>query len=344
MYFLSQNKEYEAKAKIYRDNDADINIIKNKLVAIIGYGNQGRAQAMNLRDSGIKVIIGNVNDEYKEKALKDKFEVFSISDASNKADIIMMLIPDEIQADIFNNEILPNLKKGKVLEFATGYNITYKDVTGINPPEYIDIIMVAPRMIGLGVRETYISGEGYYSFIAIEQDASGNAKKILLALAKALGTTKKGAIETTFAEEAHLDLFTEQAFGPALGNVLRTSVQVLLDAGYPPEAIFVELYMSGELSFTLKEIGEIGLIEQMDFHSQTSQYGSLTRGVRYFNPTIEESMKKSLNEIQSGKFAREWAKKQKSERDPTASLKKVAKTMPFTIIEKKVREKLKKFK
>lgn len=337
---MSQPKIYEPKANVYRDKDADINIIKDKLIAVIGYGNQGRAQAMNLRDSGMNVIIGNIDDGYKEKAVNDKFKVFSISEASKKADIIMMLIPDEIQAEIFNNDILPNLEKGNVLEFATGYNIAYKDVTGINPPDFIDVIMVAPRMIGVGVRETYESGEGYFSFVGVDQDASGNAKQILLALAKALGTTKKGAIETTFAEEAHLDLFTEQAFGPAFGNVLRTSIKVLLDAGYPPEAIFVEIYMSGEFSFTLKEMVEIGVVEQMDFHSPTSQYGSLTRGVRYVIPEIEESMKKSLDEIQSGKFAQEWAKKQKGKRDPIASLKKVAKTMPFTVIEKKIREKL----
>lgn len=339
---MGQPKEYETKANVYRDKDTDMSIIEDKLIAVIGYGNQGRAQALNLRDSGMKVIIGNIDDEYKVKALKDKFEVFSISEASKKADIIMMLIPDEIQAEIFNNDILPNLKKGNVLEFATGYNIAYKDITGINPPDFIDVIMVAPRMIGVGVRESYKSRDGYFSFVAIDQDASGNAKRILLALSKALGTTKKGAIETTFAEEAHLDLFTEQAFGPAFGNVLRTSVQVLLDAGYPPEAVFVELYMSGEFSFTLKEMAEIGLIEQMDFHSPTSQYGSLTRGVRYVNPQTEENMKKSLDEIQSGKFTREWTKKQKSKRDPIASLKKTAKSMPFTLIEKKVREKLNK--
>lgn len=341
---MSTPKEYDLKAKVYVDKDCDLNVIKDKLVAVIGYGNQGRSQALNIKDNGIKVIIGNIDDEYKEKALKDGFEVNSISEASKKADIIMMLIPDEIQADIFNNDILPNLTDNKVLSFATGYNIAFKDVTGINPPENIDIIMIAPRMIGIGVRETFVSGEGYYSFISVHQDTSGNAKKILLALSKAVGTTLKGAIETTFAEEAHLDLFTEQAFGPAFGNVLRGSVQVLLDAGYPPEAVFVELYMSGEFSFTLKEMSEIGMVEQMDFHSPTSQYGSLTRGVRYVNESTAEAMKKSLDEIQSGKFAREWAKKQKKiaegKKDPIKSLKDIAFNMPFTKIEKKVREKL----
>ncbi|MHA1783724.1 MAG: ketol-acid reductoisomerase [Candidatus Helarchaeota archaeon] len=337
---MSSKINYECKANVYRDEDADIDVIKDKMIAVIGYGNQGRSQALNLRDSGLKVIIGNIDDEYKQKALKDKFEVYSISEASKKADIIMMLIPDEIQADIFNENILPNLTKNKVLSFATGYNIAFKDVTGINPPDFIDVVMIAPRMIGVGVRETYLSGEGYFSFIAVDQDASGNAKSILLALSKALGTTKKGAIETTFAEEAHLDLFTEQAFGPAFGNVLRTSVQVLLDAGYPPEAVFVELYMSGEFSYTLKEMAEIGMVEQMDFHSPTSQYGSLTRGIRYVIPQVEESMKKSLDEIQSGKFAKEWAKKQKSKRNPIESLKKIARQMPFTQIEKEVREKI----
>ncbi|MHA1648917.1 MAG: ketol-acid reductoisomerase [Candidatus Helarchaeota archaeon] len=325
---------------VYFDEHADLGILKDKCVAVIGYGNQGRAQALNLRDSGINVIIGNIEDEYREKAKGDGFKVYSISEATRKSDIIMILIPDEIQPEVFNKDILPNLSENQVIDFATGYNIAFKDITGLNPPEFVDVIMIAPRMIGVGVRESYLSGEGFFSFVGIYQDHSGSAKEILLALAKAIGTTKKGAIETTFEQEAHLDLYTEQVFGPAFGNVLRNSIKVLLDEGYPPEAVLVEIYMSGELSFTLKEMAEIGIVEQMDFHSPTSQYGSLTRGANYIDPKLPEIMKKSLKEIQSGKFAREWARAQKRKKDPLKPLKEAAKNIPLVQIEKQVREKL----
>jgi len=330
----------EDSAPVYFDEDADIGILKNKLVAVIGYGNQGRAQALNLRDSGIRVIIGNIDDEYRKKASNDGFEVHAISEATKKADLIMILIPDEIQPEIFNDQILPNLSKNKIIDFATGYNIAFNEITGLQTPDFVDVIMVAPRMIGVGVRESYVSGEGFYSFVGVHQDFSGSAKEILLALAKALGSTKKGAIETTFEQEAHLDLYTEQVFGPAFGNVLRNSIKVLLEEGYPPEAVMVEIYMSGEFSYTLKTMAEIGIVEQMDFHSPTSQYGSITRGAAFLDPTLPDKMRKGLKTIQSGKFAKEWARAQKRKKDPIKTLKDTAKSMPFVQTEKKVREKL----
>ncbi|MHC1592057.1 MAG: ketol-acid reductoisomerase, partial [Candidatus Helarchaeales archaeon] len=290
-------------ARIYHDQDVPdqfVEELKQKTIAVIGYGNQGRAQALNLRDSGLNVIIGNIEDEYKEKAIDDGFTVYPIADATKKADILMILIPDEIQAEVFDEKILPNLRSGMTIDFATGYNIAFKEITGIQIPQDVDVVMVAPRMIGVGVRENYLSGEGFFSFMAVEQDATGNARKTVLALAKALGSTKKAVIETTFKEEAHLDLFTEQAFGPAFGQVLMNSLEVLIEAGYPAEAAFVEIYMSGEFSFTLKEMAEVGIVEQMKFHSPTSQYGSLTRGARFLNPKLKELMQKSLQEIESG--------------------------------------------
>ncbi len=337
---MTEKKLKELSTNVYFEEDADLGVLKNKLIAVIGYGNQGRAQALNLRDSGLKVIIGNIDDDYATKAQEDNFKVYSIADATKKADLIMILIPDEIQSEVFNDAIGPNLSKNKILDFATGYNIAFREVTGLNPPEVVDVIMVAPRMIGVGVRESYLSGAGFYSFISVYQDHSGSAREVLLALAKALGTLKKGAIETTFEQEAHLDLFTEQVFGPAFGNVLRNSIKVLLEANYPPEAVFVELYMSGEFSYTLKEMAEIGIVEQMDFHSPTSQYGSLTRGANFIDEKLPEIMRKGLEQIQSGKFAKEWARIQQRKKDPLKALKDTAKSMPFVQTEKKVREKL----
>lgn len=331
----------ESSARVYFDKDADLSVLEGKLIAIIGYGNQGRAQALNLRDSGLKVIIGNIEDEYREVALKDGFEVLSIAEAC-KADIIMILLPDEIQAEIFNKDILPNLSKNKVIDFATGYNIAFKEITGLNPPAFVDVVMIAPRMIGIGVRDTYVSGEGFFSFVGVWQDHSGSAKQILLALAKAVGTTKRGAIETTFEQEAHLDLFTEQVFGPAFGNVLRNSIKVLLEEGlYPPEAVMVEILLSGEFSYGLKEMAEFGIVEQMDHHSPTSQYGSMSHGATFMDERLPELMRKGLKEIQSGKFAREWARVQKRGKDPLKPLKEAARNMPFIQTEKKVRENLK---
>ncbi|MHA1379531.1 MAG: ketol-acid reductoisomerase [Candidatus Helarchaeota archaeon] len=329
-------------SKIYFDADVeDKNVLKNKKISVIGYGNQGRAQALNLRDSGLDVVIGNIEDEYRDKAKKDDFIVLSIAKATKTADIIMILIPDEVQNEVFNQEILPNLRHNMVICFATGYNIAFQEITQLRPPDFVDIIMIAPRMIGVGVRDSYLKGEGFYSFISVHQDASGNAKQILLELAKALGTTKKGAIETTFRQEAVLDLFTEQAFGPAFGQVLTNSITCLLDAGYPPEAIFIELYMSGEFSFTLKEMAEVGIVNQMAFHSPTSQYGSLTRGARFIDTTLLEKMKKSLKEIESGKFAKEWARVQKKGMKSLNSLKKSAKKYSINKYEKVIRKKLK---
>ncbi len=288
---------------VYHDRDANLRDLDNKVIAVIGYGNQGRAQALNMRDSGLKVIVGNRKDEYRKTAEKDGFEVNSISDAVSKSDIGFILIPDEITKDIFQNDIKDNLKEGYTLCFATGYNIAY-DLIKI--PDNIDIIMIAPRMIGVGVRETFLLKKGFYSFICVHQDATGNAKKTLLALAKGLGTLMKAGIEVDMKTEAVLDLSTEQMFGPSMGRCLLTYVDTLVDAGYPPEAVLVELYMSGEMSYTFQKMADIGLIKQINFHSQTSQYGSMSRGIRFRKIPLREKYDQILKELENGDFAREW--------------------------------------
>jgi ketol-acid reductoisomerase len=338
---LEKEIEEKCTANIYFDKDVEIKIIKNKTIGVIGYGNQGRAEALNLHDSGLNVIIGNIDDDYKKLAGKDGFKVHSIAEVTKKSDIIMILIPDEIQGEVFNQDIIPNLRKHMVINFATGYNIAFQEITNLKPPDFVDVIMIAPRMIGIGVRDSYLKGEGFYSFIAVHQDASGNAKQIVLELAKALGTTKKGAIETTFYQEAVLDLFTEQAFGPAFGQVLSNSIKCLIEAGYPPEAVFVELYMSGELSFTIKEMAETGIINQMDFHSPTSQYGSLTRGANFIDLPLMEKMHRGLKQIESGKFAKEWARVQKKGMKSLGTLKESAKKYFVSSYEKFIRKRLK---
>jgi ketol-acid reductoisomerase len=292
--------------EIYHEDDGRLEFIKDKTIGMIGYGNQGRAQALNLRDSGLKVIIGNIEDEYKKVAQSDGFDVFSIEEAVSKSDIIFILIPDESMKEIYDQKVKPHLKPSSTINFGSGYNVGFKL---LELPSNIDIIMIAPRMIGVGVRENYLNGKGFFSFIAIEQEATGKAKDTLLALAKGLGTLKKGAVMMSMKDEAILDLFNEQAFGPAFGRVLLTSINVLLEAGYPPEAVLIEMYMSGEMSYTYKKMADIGLIKQTDFHSHTSQYGAMSRGIRYFKLPFKPIMQKTLEEIESGAFTKEWEKK-----------------------------------
>ncbi|MFX1479028.1 MAG: ketol-acid reductoisomerase [Promethearchaeota archaeon] len=291
---------------IFHEEDGDLSILNGKRIGIIGYGNQGRAQALNLRDSGLDVIIGNIEDTYKELAIKDGFSVQSISKTTQDSHIIFILIPDEIMKEVFEKEIQPEIQPNSALVFASGYNIGFNL---LKPPVNTDILLLAPRMIGVGVRENFLKDEGFFSFIAIEQDATGHAKEILLGLAKGIGTLKKGVIQLTFKQEAELDLFNEQAFGPAFGRVLLSSIYTLIEAGYPPEAVLVEMYMSGEMAYTYKKMADVGLIKQVDFHSQTSQYGAMSRGIRYRNLPLKPKMKKILYEIQSGEFTKEWEKR-----------------------------------
>jgi len=291
---------------IYHDDEGDLSVLKGKTLAMIGYGNQGRAQALNLRDSGTNVIIGNREDEYRQIAQEDNFDTYPIEEAIKKCDIAFLLLPDEIMADVFEEKIKPHLKEGTTINFASGYNVGF-DL--IDLPEPINVIMIAPRMIGVGVRENFLTGEGFFSFVGIEQDYTGNATDILLALAKGIGTLKKGAIKMSFKDEAVLDLFNEQGFGPAFGRVLLSAIYTLIEAGYPPEAVLIEMYMSKEMAYTYKKMADVGLVKQTDFHSQTSQYGAMSRGIRYRKLPVKTIMERTLKEIENGDFTEEWEKK-----------------------------------
>jgi ketol-acid reductoisomerase len=220
-----------------------------------------------------------------------------------------MLIPDEIMPVVYAEHVAPNLRKGALLDFASGYNVAF-DL--IKPAPDLDVVLIAPRMIGVGVRETYVQGGGFPSFVGVHQDATGNARARMLALAKAMGSTRAGCIEMSMHDEAVLDLFTEQGFGPAWGRVLMSAIELLVGAGYPPEAVLLELYLSGELAFSMEKIRQVGMTRQMDFHSRTSQYGSITRGARFMalDGVLKEKMNVVLDEIRSGSFAQEWTSRQ----------------------------------
>jgi ketol-acid reductoisomerase len=296
-------------AKIYHDDDADLSVLRDQTVAVIGYGNQGRSQALNLRDSGVKVVIGNIRDNARSAAEADDFSVLSIADACAQADIAMLLIPDEIMPVVVEKHVIPNLETGNLLVFASGYNIAF-DLIAI--PDDIDVALVAPRMIGVGVRETFVEGSGFPSFVGVHRDATGNATARMLAIAKGIGSTRAGCIEMSMHDEATLDLFTEQGFGPAFGRVLMTAIEVLVEAGYPPEAVLLELYLSGEFAYSFEKMREVGMMKQMDFHSRTSQYGTVTRSARFMalGQPIKDKMSEVLDEIRSGQFADEWSRNQ----------------------------------
>ncbi|MBY0587094.1 ketol-acid reductoisomerase [bacterium] len=322
---------------IYRESDANPELLQQHKIAVIGFGNQGRSQAMNLRDSGLHVIIGNIDDEYRARALEDGFEVLPIDQAVKLADVVMILLPDEVIPEVYRQQVAPNLQAGSMLSFASGYAVTYKTIQ-IMP--MVDVVLIAPRMIGEGVRQLYLSGEGYFSFLAVHQDATGQARGRLLSLAHAVGTLRKGGVEVTFAIETELDLFNEQAFGPAFGRVLLTAIDTLIKAGYPREAVLLEFYLSGELSFILKDMAQTGLIEQLDRHSQTSQYGALSRGIKFLGLNLARPMRKILENIRQGKFAREWSFEERTGKLRYRFFRMMAKRQPIGPMEQDVKKKL----
>ena len=293
--------------RILRDEDADLGPLLDKKVAIVGYGNQGRAQALNLRDSGVEVIVGSIADAAAEQAEKDGFPVRAIGEACGAADAIALLVPDEVQRDVYGGEVEPRLREGHILDFAHGYNIHFGL---IRPPAFVDVILVAPRMIGVNVRRSFERGAGVPAYVAVGQDASGRARDTALAWAKGIGATRAGVIETSFAAETELDLFAEQAVWPIIMRDLFLSYEVLVEAGFPAEMVALELYGSGEAAEIFRQMARVGVVRQMRLHSQTSQYGTLSRGSTMLPEETRARLRAALDGIRSGRFANEWAEEQ----------------------------------
>jgi ketol-acid reductoisomerase len=293
--------------RILRDEDADLGQLIGKKVAIVGYGNQGRAQALNLRDSGVEVIVGSIADAGAEQAAEDGFRVCSIGEACGAADAIALLVPDEVQREVYRDAIEPRLRAGQILDFAHGYNIHFGL---IRPPASVDVILVAPRMIGVNVRRSFERGAGVPAYVAVAQDASGRARDVALAWAKGIGATRAGVIETTFAAETELDLFAEQAVWPIIMRDLLLSYEELVDAGFPPEMVALELYGSGEAAEIFRQMARVGIVRQMRLHSQTSQYGTLSRGPTMLPDDTRARLRAALDGIRSGRFAEEWSAEQ----------------------------------
>ncbi|MFT4581914.1 MAG: ketol-acid reductoisomerase [Gammaproteobacteria bacterium] len=288
---------------IYYDKDADLALIQSKQVAIIGYGSQGHAHANNLQDSGVKVCVGlREGSSSWTKAVAAGLSVKSIPDAVSSADVIMILAPDETQGDLYRAEIEPNLKEGATIAFAHGFNIHFGQ---IKPRSDLDVIMIAPKGPGHLVRSTFVQGGGVPSLIAIEQDASGQAKEVALSYASANGGGRAGVIETSFREETETDLFGEQTvLCGGVSELIQAGFETLVEAGYAPEMAYFECLH--ELKLIVDLIYEGGIADMRYSISNTAEYGDFTRGKRVIGPEARAAMKEILAEIQNGEFAREW--------------------------------------
>ncbi len=289
-------------ATVYTDANAPMEILQGKTIALIGYGSQGHAQALNLRDSGLNVIIGVRQGGSWERAQADGFPVMSVPEAVAEADVIMMLINDEQQPRVYTESIAPALRSGVALGFAHGFNIHYGQIV---PPPDIDVFMVSPKAVGPQLRRLFVAGHGAPCLIAIHQDYTGSAKAIALAYARALGGTRAGVYETTFREECESDLFGEQAVlcggVPAL---IKAAFETLVEAGYQPEIAYFECLH--ELKLIVDLIYESGISGMQFAISDTAQYGAMTRGPRLISDPVRAELRRILEEIRTGQFAREW--------------------------------------
>ncbi|MDW8135237.1 MAG: ketol-acid reductoisomerase [Thermodesulfobacterium sp.] len=320
--------------EIYTDKDADLSVLKDKMIAVLGYGSQGHAHALNLRDSGLKVVVG-LKPESKswKKAQSQGFEPLPIREACEKADLIMFLLPDQAQPLIYKEEIEPVLKPGKMLLFAHGFNIHYNQIV---PPKEIDVAMVAPKGPGHLVRREFEKGAGVPCLLAIYQDATGEAFTKALAYAKGIGGTRAGVIKTTFKEETETDLFGEQVvLCGGVSALIKAGFETLVEAGYQPEIAYFECLH--ELKLIVDLIYEGGLSFMRYSISDTAEYGDLTRGPRVINEAVRAEMKKILKEIQSGEFAREWILENQAGRPVLNALRRKEAEHPIEEIGKKLR-------
>ncbi len=298
-------------ARVYYDTDADLTVLKGKKIAIIGYGSQGHAQAQNLRDSGLEVIVADLpGTDNWNLAVEHGFQPMSAAEAAKQADVIQILTEDEVQGVVYENEVKPGLTEGKTLLFSHGFNIHFGQIV---PPAEVDVIMVAPKGPGHLVRRVYTEGAGVPALIAVYQDASGAAKEKALAYAKGLGATKVGVLETTFEEETETDLFGEQAvLCGGCTALVQAGFETLVEAGYQPEIAYFECLH--ELKLIVDLMYEGGMDYMRYSISNTAEYGDYTRGPRVITDDVRESMREILGEIQSGEFAREWILENKAGR------------------------------
>ncbi len=321
--------------KIYYDSDAKIENLKNKTVAIIGYGSQGRAHALNLRDSGINVIVGvRENGKSWENAKADGFNPKSIEEASIAGDLIAVLIPDTEHGVVYDKYIKNSLKEGKGLLFAHGYSIRFGL---IKPPSYVDVIMVAPKSPGPKLREAYLQNFGVPSLVAVHQDYTKKAKDIALAYAKGIGSTRVGVLETTFSDETEEDLFGEQAvLVGGLMYLIKNGFDVLVENGYPPELAYFEVLH--EMKLIVDLVYSSGFTGMLKAVSDTAKYGGITRGNLVIDESVKEKMKKLLEDIRDGSFAKEWTGNPEESKKKLARMMKDIENLEIEKVGKKIRK------
>ncbi|CAM3214546.1 Ketol-acid reductoisomerase (NADP(+)) [Stackebrandtia soli] len=296
-------------AEVFYDDDADLSIIADRKVAVLGYGSQGHAHALSLRDSGVDVRVGlQEGSKSRPKAEEEGLTVATPAEAAAWADVIMVLVPDTVQAELYKKDIEPNLNPGDVLMFGHGFNIRYGLIT---PPAGVDVAMVAPKGPGHVVRRQFVDGKGVPCLIAVEQDATGTAQRVALSYARAIGGTRAGVLKTTFTEETETDLFGEQAvLCGGVAELIRAGFDTLVEAGYSPEAAYFECLH--ELKLIVDMVNEGGLSNMWYSVSDTAEYGGVTRGPRIVNDGTRAEMRRILDEIQSGAFAKEWVAESKT--------------------------------
>ncbi len=322
-------------ANRFYEKDGNLNPLQGRTVAIIGYGSQGHAHALNLRDSGVNVVVGLYEGSKSwKKAEAAGLKVHTVGDAAKVADVIMILLPDHVQGDLYNQEIAPHMTPGKTIMFAHGFNVHFGY---INPPAGVDVSMIAPKAPGHRVRELFTEGVGVPALVAIHQDASGQAMPRALAYAMALGCLKAGVIETTFKEETESDLFGEQAvLCGGTSELIRAGFETLVEAGYAPEIAYFECLH--ELKLIVDLIQEGGLAYMRYSVSDTAEYGDYTRGPRIVTQETRNEMKKILAEIQSGEFARTWIQENRDGRKKFLAMREEAKDQPIEKVGRELRE------
>jgi ketol-acid reductoisomerase len=320
--------------KIYYDKDADLSLLKNKTIAIIGYGSQGHAQAQNLRDSGCNVVVGQrPGGPNYDLAKSHGFEPVSAAEAAKKADLINILLPDELQGDVFKADILPNLKPGKVLMCSHGFNIHFGQIV---PPAGVDAVLVAPKGPGHLVRSEFEKGGGVPCLIALSEGASDESRRLGLAYAKGIGGTRAGVIETTFAEETETDLFGEQAvLCGGVSALVKAGFETLVEAGYQPEMAYFECMH--ELKLIVDLFYQGGLNYMRYSVSNTAEYGDYTRGPRIVTEQTKQEMKKILHEIQTGQFARDWMLENKANAPAFKAVRRRERLHPIEEVGRKLR-------
>jgi len=320
--------------KMYYEADANKAALQGKTIAIIGYGSQGHAQAQNLRDSGLKVVVGLRPGKSWDQAEKDGFEVFTVAEATKQADYVQILMPDERQAQVYNNEIAPNLKPGATLSFSHGFNIHFGQIV---PPADIDVVMVAPKSPGHLVRRVYTEGFGTPGLLAIHQDTTGKAREIALAYASGIGCTRAGVFETSFREETETDLFGEQAVlcGGA-SELVKAGFDTLVEAGYAPEIAYFECLH--ELKLIVDLMYEGGLARMRYSVSDTAEYGDYSVGKRIITEETRKEMKKVLAEIQDGTFARNWILENQSNRAGFTARRRIESEHGIEVVGAKLRD------